>query len=581
MNISNNKVVQAKLKSLPKSPGVYLYRNDKNRVIYVGKAINLKNRVSSYFRGDHPTSPQGLRRTSDPKTVELVKHIVDMEWIVTGSEIEALILEAELIKRYKPRYNIDWKDDKNYCYIKITKEDYPKIYIVRQAVDDKGEYLGPYIDAHAVRTSLKALRKAFPFCTCTLTPDKGCLYYHLGLCQGHGEKYISPQDYQTNVRNLVEFLKGKREKVVSDYRRRMKAYSKEKKYELAAEMRDRLSALDKIRFNHVLEDKRELRLDKALTGLQLALDLPRIPQRIECYDISNIFGRAAVGSMVVFENGISKKSDYRRFEIKTVKRIDDFAMHQEVQKRRFKKFLNNPVTLSGMKGPGLDSSLADTSVSLGQAARPQNDGGGADKSFSSIPDLIIIDGGKGQLSSVLEIVKPLNLPTKFVGLAKRYDEIVVMEPLSSSFPASLPASSFAEEGPTPHVIPAKAGIQSKPVAGKGGMDSWLATRNDKDGGNDGVKYEFRTIALEPNSEAFFLVQRIRDEAHRFAITYHRNLRSKELMSSTLDNIPGIGPVTKKKLIRHFGSLEKIKEASSDELASVIGEKLANTILETL
>lgn len=470
----NTKIVQEKLKKLPKTPGVYLYRNDKGRIIYVGKAVNLKNRVSSYFIGEH-----------EPKTEELVRNITDLEWIVAGSEIEALLLESELIKRYKPKFNILLKDDKNYCYIKITKEDYPKVSVVRQVVEGNSEYLGPFIDSNAVRNSLKYLRKVFPYCTCSLSPDKVCLYYHLGLCRGHGVAYISPADYQANIRGLVSFMSGKKEKVIKDITREMKAYSKAKNFEMAAEMRDRLQALNRIRFEHVIEEKRELRLDKALVGLKEALNLEVIPARIECYDISNIFGRAAVGSMVVFENGIPNKNDYRRFEIKTVKRIDDYAMHQEVAKRRFVKIGNSK-----------------------------------DASFAKVPDLVIIDGGKGQLSSIMEVVEPLGLPTKFVGLAKRLEEVVMI-------------------------------------------------RNSK--------FEIRN--LPENSEAYFLVQRIRDEAHRFAITYHRNLRSKELTSSTLDNVPGVGPKTKKKLIKHFGSLAKIKEASSDELASVVGNKIAIKIKE--
>lgn len=479
MNILNTKIVQEKLKTLPKEPGVYLYRNKSGRIIYVGKAVNLKNRVSSYFIGEH-----------DIKTEELVRNIADFEWIITGSEIEALILEAELIKRYKPKFNIDLKDDKNYCYIKITKEDYPRISVVRQVVDDKAEYLGPFVDAAVVRSALKYLRKIFPYCTCSLSPDNICLYYHLGLCRGHGAKYISPKDYQANIRGLVSFLSGKKEEIIKDITKQMKAYSKAREYEKAAEMRNRLQALERIRFEHVIEEKRELQLDKALVGLQKALDLPKIPERIECYDISNIFGRAAVGSMVVFENGIPAKNDYRRFEIKTVKRIDDFAMHQEVARRRFGRLIT------------------------------QNKN---DVSFSKIPDLVIIDGGKGQLSSVLEVVKPLNLPTRFVGLAKRFDEIVTMD-------------------------------------GAG---------------------NFGNVILEANSESFFLVQRIRDEAHRFAITYHRNLRSKELTNSTLDSIAGVGPKTKKKLITKFGSIEKIKAAEVTELVKIVGEKLAEKLKENL
>jgi excinuclease ABC subunit C len=316
------------------------------------------------------------------------------------------------------------------------------------------------------------------------------LYYYLGLCKGHGEKYISPKEYQANIRGLVNFLEGKKELILKDLTKQMKACSKLRQYEKAADIRDRLLALERIRFEHVIEEKRELRLDKALVDLQKTLNLTKIPERIECYDISNIFGRAAVGSMVVFEKGIPKKNDYRRFQIKTVKRIDDYAMHQEVAKRRFAR-------------------LSSQSIK--------------DESFAKIPDLVIIDGGKGQLSAIMEIVEPLNLPTKFVGLAKRYEELVMID----------------------------------------------------EGGN------FKVVSLPMNSEVYFLVQRIRDEAHRFAITYHRNLRSRELTNSTLDNILGIGPKNKKKLIGKFGSIDKIKLATTGELTELVGEKIACRIKENL
>jgi excinuclease ABC subunit C len=527
----NTKIVQEKLKSLPKAPGVYLYRDGNGRIIYVGKAVNLKNRISSYFLGEH-----------DPKTEELIKHVSDFEWIVAGSEIEALVLESELIKRYKPKYNILLKDDKNYCYIKITKEDYPVISVVRQVVEDKSEYLGPFIDAGAVRSALKYLRKVFPYCTCSLSGDNICLYYHLGLCRGHGEKYISPSEYQINVRGLVSFLSGKKEVVIRDITRRMKSASKAKQFELAAQYRDNLNALMRLRFEHIIEEKRELRLDKALVGLQETLGLVAIPTRIECYDISNIFGRAAVGSMVVFENGIPAKNDYRRFEIKTVKRIDDYAMLQEVARRRFKYLLQN-------RESGVENK---------------------DKSFAKIPNLVIIDGGKGQISSVMEIVGPLDLPTKFVGLAKRFEEIVVASP----------------------AIPEQAGIHRLSAERldsllrgndevKRGDDEMDRGREVIERGIDKRKYTFQTISLEPESESFFLVQRIRDEAHRFAITYHRNLRSKELTSSKLDNVPGVGPKTKRKLITHFGTLEKIKTAPISDLVDIVGQKLADKIRELL
>lgn len=512
----NKKIVQEKLKELPKNPGVYIYRNDAKKIIYVGKAVNLKNRVLSYFRN----------KDLDIKTQALVENIDDLEWIICETEIEALILESELIKRYRPKYNIDWKDDKNYSYIKVTNEEYPTIIVVRQIIDDKATYIGPFVDAGAVRLALKTLRKVFPYCTCGLPSDKVCLYYHLKLCPGHGPKYISPKDYKKNIDGLLSYIKGDKEKVKNQLKKQMNEYAKNHEFEKAAEVRNRIMALSKIKFQSIFEENDEIKADKALSGLQKILNLNGLPERIECYDISNISGKLAVGSMVVFKHGIPSKDDYRRFEIKTVKQIDDFAMHREVQKRRFSNLL---------------SSLS--SLETNQGARRK-----VDKSFSQIPDLIVIDGGKGQLSSALEIIKPLKIQTKVIGLAKRLEEIYFFEPLPPSSPRKR-GSRTDEEGDI----------------------SGLNKRTDK----------FKCITLPENSESKFLLQRIRDEAHRFAITYHRNLRSKEIRKSGLDKIEGIGPVTKKKLINCFGSVDKIKKATIEELERVVNKKIAAKIKEEL
>lgn len=473
-----NKILVQQIKSLPTQPGIYIYRNRVGKVIYVGKAINLKNRVNSYFKGTN----------KDPKTEQLVKNIDHLEYIICGSEIEALLLESEFIKRYRPKYNIDWKDDKNYVYIKITREDYPKILVVRQIIESKSKYYGPFIDAKAVRETLKVLRRVFPYCTCGLPADRVCLYYHLGLCNGHGEKYLSPKEYQATINDLMSFLEGKKEKIVDKLKKEMKVYAKDKEYEKAAKIRDRLAALGKVRTSKVLEDKRDFNLDLALTTLKKELSLKGLPMRIECYDISNIYGKFAVGSMVVFEKGVPNKGDYRRFEIKSVKQINDFAMLQEVLRRRFKNF----------------------AVSK-------------DQSFSKMPDLVVIDGGKGQLSAVTTALSDFNYDFTVVGLAKRLEEIFFLK----------------------------------------------------------ANKQFGRVLLADNSEAKFLLQRIRDEAHRFAITYHRNLRSKELTQSLLDRVEGIGPVRKKQLIQTFGTIENIRRASLSELAKIVGLKMAEKIKKEL
>jgi excinuclease ABC subunit C len=483
------KKILEKLKTLPKTPGVYLYRNNKNRVIYVGKAINLKNRVTSYFRGEH-----------DAKTEELVKNITNLEWIEVESEFEALIVEADLIKRYKPKYNIRFRDDKNYSYLKISGREYSRVSIAHQITDHEAKYLGPFTDAFALKSVLKMARYIYPFCTCDKQGDEVCLYYHLNLCPGHSEKYISAKDYQKNIKGLIKLFSGKTKAIESEIKLKMRKAAENREYERAAEYRDKLSYIKKIQHAKLFSD-RELSADAGLKQLAEEINLEEIPKRIECFDISNIMGTSAVGSMVVFKNGIASPKDYRRFQIKTVKGADDFASMAEVLKRRFRHISRHSEFISESKK--IPKQVRD------------------DKKGWDLPDLIIIDGGKGQLSAVLGRI---NIPSdvRVVSLAKRIEEI------------------FSRE-------------------------------NNK----------YKITYLKPESEAMFLVQRIRDEAHRFAITYHRNLKGRELFETSLDGIPGVGPKTKKKLIAHFGSIKKIKEADISELSGIVPEKIAHKIKEQL
>lgn len=468
--------VQEKLKQLPKTPGVYIYRNEKAKVIYVGKAVNLKNRVTSYFQ----------KKDHDPKTAELVKHIANLEWINVDSEFEALVLEAELIKRYKPKYNIEWKDNKNYAYLKISGDKYPRISVVHQVTDQQARYMGPFIDARALRTILKLGRKIFPYCTCGLPDDDICLYYHLGLCPGHGEKYLTQAEYQKKLNGLLSLFRGKTKKLEQEFKKGMQKAAKEQKFELAGEYRDRLRHLKRLEHTHLFTDFTG-ESDQGLVQLAKELSLNEVPKKIECFDISNIMGIAAVGSMVVFKNGIASPRDYRRFQIKTVKGANDFAMMAEVLRRR---------------------------LSLNTVKKE-------DSSFSQLPDLIILDGGKGQLSTV---TKNVQIPpeVKVVALAKRLEEIITIK--------------------------------------------------DED---------FKIINLPPESESMFLVQRIRDEAHRFAVSYHRKVKAREAFETSLDAIVGVGPKTKKKLIKEFGSIKSIKEASLEELGSIVGPNVAKKIKENL
>jgi len=476
MKLMNKNIVQ-KVKQLPQNPGVYIFRDQNRKVIYVGKAIKLKNRVSSYFQD----------RGHDVKTRRLVAKIVDMEYLTCNSEIEALIIESELIKRYKPKYNIEWKDDKNYSYIKITNEEYPRVFVVRDTNDASSQYFGPYIDTPALKKSLKILRKIFPFCTCSKPPNQVCLYYHLHLCHGRGDKYQSSTEYKKTINQLIKYLGGNRNKVILELTREMKAASKNQEFEQAAALRDKLNHLDNLRFIPIEEQKRDANQDQALKSLQKILNLEKIPNRIECFDISNIYGYLPVGSMVVFSKGIPNKKDYRRFEVKTVKKIDDFAMLKETIGRRL---------------ANLDS--------------------GKDDSFNKVPDVIIIDGGKGQLSTIIHSYQTKYPFIKFVSLAKKYEEIFMV-------------------------------------------------RNK----------EIEQIPPINDSSTLFLLQRIRDEAHRFAITYHRNLRSKEITTSILDSISGIGPKSKKELIKNFGTIEDIRKASITEISKIVGQRKAQRLKEEL
>lgn len=487
-----NKRIIDKLKHLSKSSGVYLFRDEKGRVIYVGKAVNLKNRVSSYFN----------QTEKDPKTKEMISHIFKLDTINCDSEFEALILESELVKRYKPKYNVRLKDDKSYVYIKISNDNYPRVTVTREIVDTKSNYIGPFIDAAAVRSILKVARKIFPFCTCDLSKGEVCLYYHLGLCRGHDETYLESKEYKKDINGLIKLFGGKTAELEKNFIKQMKLAVKEEKFEIAAEYRDKLKFLERIKKSHFISE-RDLAADQALVQLKNELKLEKIPKRIECFDISNIMGTSAVGSMVVFKDGVASPKDYRRFKIRTVKGANDYAMMAEVLARRFRQITKQNKNLKLNRN-------------------------------SELPDLVILDGGKGQLSAVLQnIVVPEG--TKIVALAKKQETIYSTQNNKS-------------QNPSNKKIP---------------------------------NLNFQITNLESGSEAYFLVQRIRDEAHRFAITYHRKLKSKEIYQSSLDAIPGVGPKTKKKLMREFGSIDSIRKASIEDLSKTIPLRLAKKVKEQL
>ncbi len=596
------------LATLPDKPGCYLMKDGEGAIIYVGKAINLKNRVRSYFQ-----------QSSDQtyKTRQMVRKIRDIEWIVVASELEALILEMNLIKLHRPFYNVRLKDDKRYPYIKVHWSDpFPKLTVTRNMINDGSRYFGPYTSVWAVHQTLDVLRKIFPYLTCareiTGKDERACLYYDIKLCSAPCVGAVNQAEYRQMIDDLCKFLEGRTDPVMSRLRQAMADASDNLNYEKAAVYRDQIQAIERVverqkiisderqdsdviamarskgeacvqvffirsgkligreyfilegteaednsdileefikQFysqaayvpNKVLlpEEVEEARIIKewlntrrggekvqltvpkrgqgkelvkmasenaqetlkslemrwkadkdrqhqALSEIQAILGLPEAPNRIECYDISNIQGTASVGSMVVFEQGVPAKKHYRRFNIKTLSTPDDFASMREVLKRR----INRYVTEQQEKDqPGHKPDLA----------------------FSLLPDLLIVDGGKGQLRQAVEVIQEFDLQGQFavVGLAKQEEEL------------------------------------------------FLPGKTD-------------SVRLDDHSQGFYLIQRIRDEAHRFAITAHRNQRGKIGLVSRLDSIPGIGPARRKELISRFGSIDGILAAPVEEIIKIKG-----------
>ena len=479
-----------KLADLPKAPGVYFHKDASGEIIYVGKAAVLRNRVRHYFQHS---------RAIDPKTEALIKEIADTDWMVVDSEIEALFLEAEMVRRYMPRYNILLRDDKSMVYIRIDyQSDFPTVGTTRRPLDDGAKYFGPYLNALIVRQALKALRKVFPFATSQIPGQKRVtLFYHLGLDPGLEEGRTTLEEYRANLRKLIAVIEGRRKKVEADIEKDMHRAAKAKDFELAAKLRNQLFALQNLTRQVVFSDKEFLDISKdhALNELVDLLSIAKFPKRIEGYDISHMQGTDVVASMVVFTNGVSDKSEYRKFKTK-YERNDDFAnMHETIVRRLSEK---------NVKAWGL-------------------------------PQLVLIDGGKGQLDAATRARNQSgqnSLP--FVGLAKREEQIVIQKTQSN-----------------------------------------VLLNNDvlhKLGGFSSESGDFILINVPHNTNLIKLFQRIRDESHRFAVSYHSVLKIKRQTASLLDEIPGIGPATRKKLLKAFGSWRGIVQADSAQLEAVIGSK---------
>lgn len=407
--------VKQKVKLLPLTSGVYLFKDEAGTIIYIGKAVSLRRRAESYFRA----------RTQSLKTDVLVEHIRDVDYILTHSEAEALLLEASLIKEHQPKYNIELKDGKTYPYIQITREQFPLVSVVRLNTRKntalKADFYGPYVNPSLIREALGIIRKIFPFRSCDVLPDKPCLDHHIGLCQAPCAGYISKEEYARNIRHVRLILEGRKDDLYRDLQQDMEALAAEKKFEAAARRRDQLRAIGAL-----YSSTKDINYFKEAEQLERAFGLARAPERIECFDISNTMGQQSVGAMVSFLNGRPDKANYRRFKIKTVEGIDDFSSIAEIVRRRY----------SRLKEEG-----------------------------KAYPDLIMIDGGRGQLAAAVKVLNEIQVPVAVISLAKREEEVF---------------------------LPGK--------------------RN--------------SIKLAEASLGRRLLERIRNEAHRFAITYHRRLRTE-------------------------------------------------------
>ena len=608
------------LKNLPEKPGVYLMKNSLGEIIYVGKAKILKNRVKSYFQKS---------KNHSEKVRVLVKNISEFEYIVTDSEMEALILECNLIKKYSPRYNIALKDDKFYPFIKITiNDDYPRVFVTRNYSKDGSKYFGPYTNGTAVYETMNLINKIFPLRTCRLNikeggePVRPCLNYHIKKCLGPCAGYVSKAKYGEMIKDIMDILNGTDKTIVNELKSQMEAASMKLEFEKAASFRDKILAIEAIvekqkifktmdgdeDFIDIYQDEKDsciqiffsrdgkivgrehfifentvddnigeilsgfitsfygstakvpryiyapdisdselieefltikrgakvwlkvpqkgqkkdllemvksnakVTLEKfkdkflsdkeinktSLNELKDLLDLDESPFRIEAYDISNIQGVDSVGTMVAFEEGRPKNSDYRRFRIKSVKGANDYDSMREILERRFKR--------------GLDEikSIQEKNIKFSSSK------------FSSFPDLIMMDGGKGQVNVALQVLESLNISIPVCGLVK---------------------------------------------------DDKHQTR--------GIIYNNEELIINRGSNLMQMIRRIQDEVHRFAITYHRSLRDKRTLHSVLEDIPNVGEKRRRSLLMKFGSVDNIKAASLEELLNTpsIDKKAAQSIIE--
>ena len=472
--------LKEKLSKLPATPGVYFHKDKNGEIIYVGKAAVLKNRVRQYFQKS---------RGRDPKTIALVAEIIDVDWMEVESELEALFLEAEMIRRYLPRYNILLRDDKALSYIRIDYDsNYPTVTTTRRPLDDNAKYFGPYFSTAQVRQALKTLRRAFPFATKRIIGQKrASLHYHLGLDPGLEEGRTTLEEYRSNLRKLMAIIEGKRKN-------------------MAARYRNQLFAVKGFHKQVIFSDKEFLDISKdhALNELVNLLSMSVYPSRIEGYDISHMQGSDVVASMVVFTNGVSNKTEYRKFKTKINQNDDFYNMHETLYRRFSAKNV---------------------------------------KAWK-VPNLVLIDGGKGQLDAAIKARDEQGYSQiPFIGLAKREEQIVTDKERS---------------GVT---------LRETELHRLGGFTS----QND----------HYILLTIPHTTNVIKLLQRIRDESHRFAVSYHSILKQKRQTASKLDDVSGIGPTTRKKLLNEFGSLSGVLKADETDLLKVISKKQLQNLKQLL
>lgn len=515
-----NAKLEAKLKTLPRSPGVYFHKSHNGEIIYVGKAAVLKNRVRQYFQST---------RDMDIKTRALVEEIEDTDWVETESELDALFLESEMVKRYMPRYNILLRDDKSQMFVRIDmKSEWPTVSFTRNPIDDGATYFGPYYNGFAIKKALRYLRKVFPYYT--KPPKEGTrpdLDAHIGLSPRPG---TSSDEYKLVLRQLIRYFEGGRKAIVRDIEKHMQLAAKLHDFENAARFRNQLNDLRALQQKIMFGDKEFLDIskDKALADLIELFGLSKIPARIEGYDISHMGGTNVVASMVVFTNGVSDRANYRKFKTR-IERNDDYANMNEVLTRRFSE--------KNVKSWGM-------------------------------PDLILVDGGKGQLEAAISALESRNVAVPIVGIAKREEEIIVHATRSSINTEQLDALMRG--------VKTKRGVWVQRAG-----EYYIVNLHTHQTNASGHSKNLRAPVVSDGPARYVhitkLFQRIRDESHRFAVSYHTVLKRTKQTASSLEEIPGIGPATRRKLIKTFGSLRGVGLASDEALVAVVGEAKAKQI----